>query len=53
MGRWALRRRLARGGVIAGLRMQLLKPIQSLRVPLRPALRLQTSTFHAAGCFFT
>ena len=33
--------------------MQLLNPIQSLRVPLRAELRLQACTFHAGGWYFS
>lgn len=40
------------GGRNAGLRIQLLNPIQSLRVPLREEFRLQTCTFQSGGRYF-
>jgi hypothetical protein len=48
-------RRRARAGragrPTAWLRMQLLKPLQSLRLPPRAEFRLQTCTFHAGGLY--
>ena len=46
------RRFLVGGGRSAGLRMQLLKPRQSLRVPLRDELRLHSWIFQDGGLYF-